>query len=60
MINVVISDDPPAEKNGRGTPVAGRAPETTAILSKAWERIIVTRPHPSKRLNELSFRNDAI
>jgi hypothetical protein len=44
-INKVLNrEEPPAEKKGSGSPVAGREPDTTAIFSITWESIIVIRP----------------
>jgi hypothetical protein len=54
QIRVVAREEPPAEKNGSGTPVAGRVPETTAILRKAWLIIVVTSETPNKRLKTVS------
>jgi hypothetical protein len=34
-IIVVISDDPPLETSGSGTPVTGSSPRTTPMLSMA-------------------------
>ena len=38
-------EEPPEEKNGRGIPVAGKSPETTAMLSTAWRKTTVVRPN---------------
>jgi hypothetical protein len=57
MIRLVAREDPPAEKNGRGIPVAGNDPDTTAILTRTWEQIIVISPKVKRRLKVSSERN---
>jgi len=60
QIRVVISEEPPAEKNGSGIPVAGSAPETTATLSKTCEIIIVVKPAAKSLLNNVSALQAAL
>jgi hypothetical protein len=60
IIRVVAREDPPAEKKGRGIPVAGRNPETTAIFTRVWDTIMVTRPQPRRRENVFSFPRAAL
>ncbi len=41
---MVCVDDPPEEKKGRGMPVAGTKPVTTAMLSRAWRVMVLVMP----------------
>jgi hypothetical protein len=41
---VTTRDEPPAETNGRGTPVMGRTPTQAPTLMNAWMRIQVVIP----------------
>ena len=44
-------EEPPDEKNGRGIPVAGTAPLTTAIFISDCSTIISAQPNAHKLLN---------
>lgn len=41
---LMMSDEPPAEMNGRGMPVTGMRPTTTPMLMNAWTQIHAVTP----------------
>ena len=56
MTRVANSDEPPAEKKGRVTPVVGTSPTATAMLRNAWRQMAAVTPKATKYENRSSAR----
>ena len=55
VTNDIKIDEPPCEKNGRGIPVAGKAPQTTPQFISDCRTILVVQPKANNCLNRSSI-----